>query len=58
MLEDILDDSEEFSDCGDLRAKNDFCHIKLIKLISYDFIFTKKSMRLNNFIKYKNLNLV
>jgi len=46
MLEDILDDSDEFSDCRDLKIDNAFCHIKLNKLNSYEFRFTKKSLRI------------
>jgi len=42
MLEDILDNSEEFSDCRDLRAKNDVYQINFIKLNSYDCRYTKK----------------
>jgi hypothetical protein len=54
MLEDILDDSEEFSDCRDLRVKNAVCPINLIKLVSYDFRFTKKYLRLDIFLLSKN----
>ena len=46
MLKDILNDSEEFSGCRDLKIENDVCPINLIKLNSYDCIFTKKYLRL------------
>jgi hypothetical protein len=42
MLEDILDNSEEFSDCRDLRVRNDVYQINFIKLNSYDCRYTKK----------------
>jgi hypothetical protein len=50
MLEDILDHSEEFSDCRDPRIENAVCHINLIKLNSYDCRLIKKSLILAVFL--------
>jgi hypothetical protein len=41
MFEDVLDHSEEFSDCRDLRLENAVYHINLVKLNSYDYNLKK-----------------
>jgi len=47
MLEDILEDSDEFSDSNDLRIGNEFCYINVIKLNSYDYKYLKNIYKLN-----------